>query len=173
MIFPVWVRNSSMMSPKRRPWTFPNRQITRYQVPASDLAKASDAQWTASYWKGVRLTADQTLRRLVPWPEHKILQSLAEGCGFLVCRGMCRHTFPLHSNVGRRVTVQSCAHNLQLRMLVLHRCLHVSVAHRSHDGCQVSRSHENSCAVVMSCTIKHQILWETGLPAGLAKPMPD
>lgn len=47
--------------------------------------------------------------------------------------------------------------SLEFRMLIMDRCLYISMAHCPHDTSQVPRRHENPCAIVMLGTIKNHI----------------
>jgi hypothetical protein len=55
------------------------------------------------------------------------------------------------------MVVERGAHDLQLRVLIVHRSLYVTMPHRSHHGGKVSGSHQNSRTVVVSRTVKDQL----------------
>ena len=65
-------------------------------------------------------------------------------------------------------TVIECrTYDLQFRMLIMHRCFHISVAHRSHYGCQIPCAHQNTRAIVMARTAQHEFFWK---PSFLGSP---
>jgi hypothetical protein len=56
-------------------------------------------------------------------------------------------------------------------MLILHRSLHILVAHGSHDGSQVSGSLQNPGAVIMLPTIEDKIFGKPSFYPGFAKSL--
>src|ERR1039458_2501759 len=56
-------------------------------------------------------------------------------------------------------------------MLILHRSLHILVAHGSHDGSQGSGSLQNPSAVIMSPTIEDKIFGYLRFSPGLSKSL--
>ncbi len=85
---------------------------------------------------------------------------------------MCRILFPLHphfSTLRAFVVVQRSAHDLKLRVLVMHRSFHISVAHGLHYSSQIPSSHKNPSAVVMPRAIQDQAFGKAGFRPRLAK----
>ena len=94
----------------------------------------------------------------------------------MTCQGYCflgvtkkvRDPFSLHphfTNVVRHPVIEGRANDFYFRMRIVHRSLHVSMAHCPHDGSQVPGPHENPCTVVMPGTIKNEFLRKAGLVA--------
>ena len=89
-------------------------------------------------------------------------------CAVSPSRGTRRFTRTAWCTVVERST-----NDLQLRVLVVHRSLYVSVSHGFHDGGEVPRSHENPGSIIVTRTIQNEILWEPGFNARVAKQVAD
>ena len=74
-----------------------------------------------------------------------------------MCRKRCCNPYLLCRLFRRwRTLIERAAHDLQFRVLIVHRGLYVAVPHRFHYGSKVAGSHQNSRTIVVSRTVENQ-----------------
>jgi hypothetical protein len=54
------------------------------------------------------------------------------------------------------MVIERGAHDLQFRVLIMHRSLYVAMPHRSHDGSKISSSHQDSRTVIVPCAVENE-----------------